>query len=327
MVSENRIRPEALQAVRAFAGASHSVLIRAGGYAPRQLCVCAPHQLPLRVTSSVALRIAGDLRNPAIILNPHPPIDITSASSNPPTLQRSSANPFSSTEARQAARQRLGERPDLIHELSSAQQLLHASVAWSPSTSVAGCESNAPAGMMPGPHVPPALPLYPGRRQDNYHYHQQTHPPLPHNPYATYHHPPPHYGHPHAPHYPQPWYPPYQQPQYPMPPRPYQQTPPHNPIVVSSHPHSQPVPPVTRPPVQTPPAPKPEPQIDTPQPAPSTPSASSLAQVSPTSPTTTMSTSTPPVSSRPSFSAPPPPPPPPQPTRRMPFYPEVRITY
>ncbi|KAF2176214.1 cysteine proteinase [Zopfia rhizophila CBS 207.26] len=179
---------------------------------------------------------------------------------------------------------------------------------------------------MPGPHIPPALPIHQGRRQGDYQYHvaPQTHSSVPHNPYAAYHHPQ-HYGAPHASPYAQQWYP-YHQPQhqYPIPPRQYQ---PHgSPVVVSSHPHMQPIPPVNRQLGQTPPIvhsrTPPVPRNHTPQPAPSTPSVTSQTQVSSPTPPVNMTTPTPPPTtpSRPSLSTPPPPPPP---THRMPFYPPL----
>lgn len=167
--------------------------------------------------------------------------------------------------------------------------------------------------------MPPAGSSYPGRRQNEYQYHQ--YPPqgqspaaaaAAHNPYANYY-PPPYHGHPQAQHYAQPWYPqyhPHQQPQYTMPQRQYLPPQPHSPLVVSSHPTYQHVAPVNRQQVQTPPIAHshtpPVAQSFTPQPAPSTPSAASQAVLSPTTPTTSMSASTPPASSssRPPSSAP-----------------------
>ncbi|KAF2805186.1 cysteine proteinase [Mytilinidion resinicola] len=178
--------------------------------------------------------------------------------------------------------------------------------------------------MMPGPHVPPAVPIYQGRRHGEY-YPPQTHSPV-HNPYANFH--PQYHGPPHASPYQQQWYP-YHQPQhqhqYSMPPRQYQPQSHGSPVVVSSHPPMQPVAPVSRQLGQTPPIAHsrtpPVPRNYTPQQAPSTPSVASQAHVSPPSTTTTMTTPEPPpsASSRPSFSAPPPP----QPTHRTPFAPPL----
>ncbi|KAF2476280.1 cysteine proteinase [Lindgomyces ingoldianus] len=183
---------------------------------------------------------------------------------------------------------------------------------------------------MPAPHVPPAVPMHQVRRQPEYHYHMppQTNSPVPHNPYTQYHHHPQHYGAPHSSPYPQQWYP-YPQPQhqYPMPPRQY---PPHgSPVVVSSHPHMAPIPPVSRQLGQTPPIAHsrtpPAPRNMTPLPTPSTPSVTSQTHVSSPTPPTNMSTPTPPPTTpaRPPFTAPPPPPPPPPPTHRMPYYPDL----
>ncbi|KAF1983760.1 cysteine proteinase [Aulographum hederae CBS 113979] len=168
--------------------------------------------------------------------------------------------------------------------------------------------------MMPGSHIPPAIPNYPGRRQSDYQYHipPQTHSPVP-NPYV--HYPQQHYhGHPHAPHYQQ-WYNPYQaqaHPQHYPSPRPYipqhhQQPPQHMqqqhqqqqqpPVIVSSYPHGQPVAPV-RQPVLSPPA-----QVvqTPPQPAPTTPLVEAPEQVAPdqpaplsSTPLSSMSNATPP---------------------------------
>ncbi|PVI00671.1 UCH-domain-containing protein [Periconia macrospinosa] len=182
--------------------------------------------------------------------------------------------------------------------------------------------------MMPGPHIPPAGPHHPGRRQaDHQYYHMppQAHSPVHHNPYAAYHHPQ-HYGPPHASPYPpqmqqhmQQWYNPYHQPhphQYAMPPRQFQPQPqPHgSPVVVSSHPHMVPMPPpVNRamgqtPPIvhsRTPPAPQRMPTPHrTPQPAPSTPSIhSQAALVASSSPPANLSTPTPPPPTTPSMSS------------------------
>ncbi|KAF2106432.1 hypothetical protein BDV96DRAFT_654637 [Lophiotrema nucula] len=185
---------------------------------------------------------------------------------------------------------------------------------------------------MPGTHIPPAVPMHPARRQSDYHYGipPQTHSPVHHNPYAQYHHPQQHYGAPHAPPYPQQWY--YPQPpppQYPMPPRPFH--PQGSPVVVSSHPHMPPMPPVNRamghtPPIvhsRTPPAPR----NQTPQPLPSTPSATSQTFVSSPTPSTIMTTPTPPPSTPSavpqSATAVPVPPPAPVQTHRMPYYPQL----
>ncbi|ORY00441.1 hypothetical protein BCR34DRAFT_627955 [Clohesyomyces aquaticus] len=159
-----------------------------------------------------------------------------------------------------------------------------------------------------------------------------AHSPVPHNPYAQYHHHPQHYGAPHASPYQQQWYP-YPQPQhqYQMPPRQYQPQPqpqPHgSPVVVSSHLHmGAPMPLVNRQLGQTPPIAHsrtpPAPRNMTPQPAPSTPSVTSQTHVSSPTPPTNMTTPTPPprTPSRPVFSAPPLPP---QPTHRMPYYPQL----
>ncbi|KAF2007568.1 cysteine proteinase [Amniculicola lignicola CBS 123094] len=178
--------------------------------------------------------------------------------------------------------------------------------------------------MMPGHHLPPAVPMHQGRRQGDHYYNlpPQTHSPVPHahNPYAQYaHHP--HYA-PHA--YPQQWYPYHQPPppqQYPMPPRPFQ---PHgSPVVVSSHLHmASQMPPVNRAMGHTPPIvhsrTPPIPRMQTPQQAPS-PSVTSQTHVSSPTPPTNLTTPTPPpvVSSRPSFSVPSPP------MRRMPYYPQL----
>ncbi|KAF2731026.1 cysteine proteinase [Polyplosphaeria fusca] len=178
--------------------------------------------------------------------------------------------------------------------------------------------------MMPGTHIPPAVPVHQGRRQNDYHHYipQPTHSPVHHNPYAQFQHPQQPYGAP-APPYPQQWYYPQPQHPYPMHPRPYQ---PHgSPMVVSSHPHMAAMPPVNRamgqtPPIahsQTPPAPR----HMTPQPVSSTPSVTSQPHVSSPPPQVDMATPTPPPSTPPVASLPSAPPPPP--THRMPYYPTL----
>lgn len=174
------------------------------------------------------------------------------------------------------------------------------------------------------PHMPPGVPSHQPRRQNEYHYS-----PSPYFAYPTYHHqqqqyyaPPPQH------HYPQQWYQPHQHYQPPMP----RQYMPQQPLVVSSYPHVPPaMPPMNRQPTYPPPpsrTPLPEQQ--------STPSVTSQPVVSSsTTPTnTSITTSTPPVPKDTPVAAAPPPvappavtaPVPPQPARRMPFYPEVRIT-
>ncbi|KAF2757370.1 cysteine proteinase [Pseudovirgaria hyperparasitica] len=156
---------------------------------------------------------------------------------------------------------------------------------------------------MPGPHMPPAIPMHPHRRQSDYHYQyqQQSHSPMPPNMYAGYP-PAPYLGQPHP--YAQPqWYAPYQQQhQYTMPPRQYQPQPqPHGgPVVVSSHPHlhspslnrgmmsTPPVAPSYTPPTIQQASQPPPPATPTPQ----TPSVSSQAPASPPTPTTETTTAT-----------------------------------
>lgn len=121
--------------------------------------------------------------------------------------------------------------------------------------------------MMPGPHIPPAVPSHPSRRQSDYPPYmppQQTHSPA-HNPYA--HYPPPHHGYPHAP--PQWYYPPQHHypppPHYPSPqhgpPRHYMPHPQHfqqpqfhqqGPVVVSSNPQVPHIQPMSRQPEKSP---------------------------------------------------------------------------
>ncbi|KAI9701749.1 MAG: hypothetical protein M1820_006377 [Bogoriella megaspora] len=158
-------------------------------------------------------------------------------------------------------------------------------------------------------NLPPAVPMHPGRRQSDYHYHVP--PQMHHNPYANFHPQYQGHGHPAALHYPpQQYYPPYQP--YAYPPRPYSQ---YSPMVVSSHPHPHPQP--------TPPAPR-QSAIPTPAHTPQLPPTSSTpvssqAVASPSTPKSSaaVSVSPAPSSSRPSFGAPPPV------TQRMPFYPEL----
>ncbi|KAI9790672.1 MAG: hypothetical protein M1835_000812 [Candelina submexicana] len=93
------------------------------------------------------------------------------------------------------------------------------------------------------PHVLPAVPLYQGRRQNDNSYmppphHPQTH----HGPYSNCHQGPSNSHPPHPSQVAVPWYPPYQQMSTP-PPRQYQ---PHSPLVVSSYPASNPMPPVAQ---------------------------------------------------------------------------------
>jgi ubiquitin carboxyl-terminal hydrolase 10 len=193
--------------------------------------------------------------------------------------------------------------------------------------------------MMPGPHGghgPPAGPMHPqqhqpqGRRQEHY-YHMppQTHSPIHHNhnPYAQYHHPQhyvPQYGYPqHMQQMPQ-WnayhQPPPPPPQYAMPPRQFQ---PHaSPVVVSSHPHMPAMAPVNRALGQTPPIvhsrTPPVQRIQTPQPAPSSPSAHSQTHLSSSTPPTNTTADSPPAAAeKPAQAAPP------SPTTRMPFYPPL----
>ncbi|KAF2271166.1 cysteine proteinase [Lojkania enalia] len=185
--------------------------------------------------------------------------------------------------------------------------------------------------MMPGPHMPPAVPMHQGRRHNDYAYHHQippqTHSPVHHNPYNQYHHPQ-HYGPSHGYPYPQQWYHPQPipqpQPQYSLPPRPFH--PQGSPVVVSSHPHMAALPPVNRSLGQTPPIAHsrtpPAPRNQTPQPAPSTPSVASQTHVSSPTPPTNMTTPTPPPST-PSVASVSTAPPPPPPTCRMPFYPQL----
>ncbi|KAF2199615.1 ubiquitin carboxyl-terminal hydrolase-like protein 10 [Delitschia confertaspora ATCC 74209] len=169
--------------------------------------------------------------------------------------------------------------------------------------------------------------MHQGRRQAEYHYPipPQTHSPVHHNPYAAYQYPQYH-GPPHAPSYhqqqQQQWYP-YHQPQHPyqMPPRQFQ---PHaSPIVASSYPHMQPMPPVNRQLGQTPPIvhsrTPPVPRNHTPQPVASTPSVASQTHVS--SPALTHSTThtPPPFIPRQSFTAPAQP----EQTHKMPYYPAL----
>lgn len=184
--------------------------------------------------------------------------------------------------------------------------------------------------MMPGPHVPPTGPMHQGRRQDHQYYHHlppQTHSPVHHNPYAQYHHPQ-HYAPPYG--YPQhmqqmPQWNPYHQPppQYAMPPRQFQ---PHaSPVVVSSHLHRPPMPPVNRSMGQTPPIvhshTPPVQRIQTPQQAPSTPSVHSQTQLSASTPPTAITAATPPIAESKSVEVAPPTPS--QPTTFKPFYPPL----
>lgn len=187
--------------------------------------------------------------------------------------------------------------------------------------------------MMPGPHVPPTGPMHQGRRQDHQYYHHmppQTHSPVHHNPYAQYHHPQhyiPPYGYPqHMPQMQQwnPYHQPQPQPQYAMPPRPFQ--PLGSPVVVSSHPHMAPMPPINRSLGQTPPIvhshTPPVQRVQTPQPAPSTPSVQSQTHLSSSTPPTATTAATPPpvAESKPVQAAPPTPV---QPTTFKPFYPPL----
>ncbi|KAH8726876.1 hypothetical protein GQ44DRAFT_612868 [Phaeosphaeriaceae sp. PMI808] len=159
----------------------------------------------------------------------------------------------------------------------------------------------------------------------------QTHSPVHPNPYIHYGHPQQHYGHQYV--YPQhmqqmPQWSPYHQPQpqYVMPPRQFQ---PHaSPVVVSSHPHMAVMPPVNRSIGQTPPIvhsrTPPVHRIQTPQPAPSTPSAHSQTHLSSSTPPTNITIDTPPSvpesKSKPVQIAPPTPV---QPTTYEPFYPPL----
>lgn len=169
------------------------------------------------------------------------------------------------------------------------------------------------------------------RRQAEQQYHYQippqTHSPVHHNPYAHYQQYQQQYGPPHG--YPQhmhqmpQWYP-YQQPlppppQYVMPPRQFQ--PQASPVVVSSNPHMNHMPPVHPSMGQTPPIvhsrTPPMPRIQTPQQTPSTPSVHSQTHLSAsTPPTNTTVDSPPPVAESK-------PPPTPQPVNSKPFYPPL----
>ncbi|KAL6712691.1 hypothetical protein ACN47E_000568 [Coniothyrium glycines] len=187
---------------------------------------------------------------------------------------------------------------------------------------------------MPGPHLPP------GRRQaEQYHHYQypQAQSPVHHNPYAQpYFHPqhyvPQHGYHPQHMAQMQQWYG-YQQPlppppQYAMPPRQFQPQA-SSPVVVSSHPHM--APPVNRAMGQTPPIvhshTPPMPRMQTPQPAPSTPSVHSQTQFSTSTPSipTTEKTSPPAAESKPAQPVQPvqPVPASPKSTTFMPFYPAL----
>ncbi|CAO2657774.1 Nn.00g039000.m01.CDS01 [Neocucurbitaria sp. VM-36] len=179
---------------------------------------------------------------------------------------------------------------------------------------------------MPGPYMP-------GRRQAEQQYHYQippqTHSPVHHNPYAQYHHYQQQYGPPHGyPQHMQPmqqWYP-YQPPppQYAMPPRQFQ--PQASPVVVSSNPHMTHMPPVNRSMGQTPPIvhsrTPPMPRVQTPQPAPSTPSVHSQTQLSTSTPPTNTTVDSPPPATelKPAQAAAPPAP---QPATFKPFYPPL----
>ncbi|KAH7067079.1 hypothetical protein FB567DRAFT_259138 [Paraphoma chrysanthemicola] len=187
--------------------------------------------------------------------------------------------------------------------------------------------------MMPGPHGVPTGPMHQGRRQEHPYYHipPQTHSPVHHNHnvYAQYHHHPQHYGPPYG--YPQhmqqmqQWHMYHQpQPQYAMPPRQFQ---PHaSPVVVSSHPHIAAMPPVNRSLGQTPPIAHshtpPVQRIQTPQQAPSTPSAHSQTYLSASTPPTATTEDTP-SSSFESKPAQVTPPTPVQPTSYKPFQPPL----
>jgi len=198
--------------------------------------------------------------------------------------------------------------------------------------------------MMPGPHGghgPPAGPMHQhqhqhqGRRQEHHgqyyghHMPPQTHSPVPHNPYAQYHHPQ-HYAPPYgyAPQHMQPmqWSPYHQpQPQYAMPPRQFQ---PHaSPVVVSSHPHMAAMAPVNRSLGQTPPIvhshTPPVQRIQTPQPAPSTPSAHSQTHLSASTPPINTTVDTPPSAAELKPAQPAPLTPVSPPTMFMPFYPSL----
>jgi len=188
--------------------------------------------------------------------------------------------------------------------------------------------------MMPGPHGghgPPNAMHHQGRRQEHHaqyyahHMPPQTHSPVHHNPYAQYHHPQhyaPPYGYQHMQQMPQwnPYHQPPPQPQYAMPPRQFQ---PHaSPVVVSSHPHIAAMPPVNRAMGQTPPIvhsrTPPVQRIQTPQPAPSTPSAHSQTQLSASTPPTNTTIDTPPPAAEKSVQAAPP-----SPTSYKPFFPPL----
>jgi ubiquitin carboxyl-terminal hydrolase 10 len=174
--------------------------------------------------------------------------------------------------------------------------------------------------------------MHQGRRQEHQYYHHMpptAHSPVLHNPYAPYPHPQ-HYGHayPYAQHMQQmqpmpPQWNPYHQPMYAMPPRQFQPQPHASPVVVSSHPH---MPPVNRAMGQTPPIvhshTPPVQRLQTPQPAPSTPSVHSQGQLSASTPPTASTMNTPPPVAE---SKPPPAAPPTsvQSTTVFPFYPDL----
>ncbi|KAF1947204.1 cysteine proteinase [Clathrospora elynae] len=177
---------------------------------------------------------------------------------------------------------------------------------------------------MPGPYMPNRRQV---EQQYQYQMPPQTHSPVHHNPYAPYQHMQ-HYGPPHGyPQHMQPmpqWYP-YQQPppppQYAMPPRQFQ--PQASPVVVSSHLHM--APPVNRAMGQTPPIvhsrTPPMPRMQTPQPAPSTPSVHSQTHVPSSTPQTSMTVDSPsPVAESKHVQAASPPP---QSLTRKPFFPPL----
>lgn len=124
-----------------------------------------------------------------------------------------------------------------------------------------------------------------------------------------------------------PYHQPQPQPQYQMPPRPFQPQPQASPVVVSSHPHMAPMPPVNRSLGQTPPIAHshtpPVQRIHTPQHVPTSPSVHSQVHMQSPTPPAPTTVATPPPAAETKPVQPAAPSTPPQPATYKPFYPPL----